>query len=100
MEYNIEHGHGNFGGDMMLNPEQMGWIEGGGEDRSLMAKYLWPRTGSNVLIPYTQIKPERYSSNQLANIQAAMDAYAELTCIRYYILTNFVKNYQNSKLTK
>ena len=90
MEYNIEHGKGNFGGDMMLTEEQMEWIKGGGKDRSLMTSHLWPKTGEYVNIPYTQIKTERWSERELQNIQAAMDAYKENTCIRYYILTKML----------
>ena len=84
MEYNIEHGNGNFGGDMMLTPEQMEWIKGGDIDRALMTTHLWPKTGEYVYIPYTHIKTERWSERELQNIQAGMDAYTDNTCIRYF----------------
>ena len=88
LEYNIEHGKGNFGGDMMLTQEQMEWIKGGGEDRSLMTTHHWPKTGKYVYIPYT--KTGGWNERELENIQAAMDAYRHNTCIRYYILTKIL----------
>ena len=92
LEYNIEHGKGNFGGDMMLTQEQMEWIKGGGEDRSLWRTRHWPKTASdeNVYIPYTKIRTDRCNERELQNIQAAMDAFSDNTCIGYYILTKML----------
>ena len=71
---------------------KMEWIKGGGEDRSLWRTRHWPKTASdeNVYIPYTKIRTDRWNERELQNIQAAMDAYRENTCIRYYILTKML----------
>ena len=82
-EYNIEHGNGNFQGDMMLTPEQMEFMEGGGNERSLSTFSLWPRNdASYVNIPYTLKEIDRWSSTSQNKIQLAIDAFAEHTCIR------------------
>ena len=81
-EYGIEHGNGNFQGDMMLTPEQMELMEGVGNERSLMNKSLWPKTDSVVNIPYTQKETDRWSSTEKYNIQQGLDAFKEHTCIR------------------
>ena len=61
LEYNIEHGKGNYGGDMMLTPEQMEWIKGDGKERSLINNpyYRWPKTGSSVSYTHLTLPTNR-----------------------------------------
>ena len=59
LEYNIEHGKGNYQGDIMLTKEEKELLHRNGEDRSLNLN-LWPRTGSFVNIPY--VIDEKYKA--------------------------------------
>ena len=90
VEYNIEHGNGNDGTDMMLSQEQMDWINGDGSDRALVISN-WPRTGSYVTIPYSKDENNPWGDFENGNIQSAVDAYAEHTCIRYLFFANLVQ---------
>ena len=89
VEYNIEHGNGNVGGDMMLTQEQIDWLEGDGNERSLWPWMNWPKTGSYVVIAYTK-EDDAWSPKENENIQAAIDSYTENTCIRYCIFTKML----------
>ena len=84
LQYNIEHGHGNFQGDMMLTQAQLHMMEGDGPKRAfLLAASRWPRSGLLVNIPYTLDPSNGWSSRELLNIQKAMQEYKRHTCIRY-----------------
>ena len=73
-EYNVEHGHGNEDGDMMLSQEQMEWMKSDGNERALWPWNNWPRTGSYVNIPYTKDEHNPWGSHENGIIQAAIDS--------------------------
>ena len=66
----------------------MDWVNGDGKNRALWPWNNWPRTGSFVNIAYTRDENEPWSSEENQNIQAAIDAYKQNTCIRYCVLPN------------
>jgi hypothetical protein len=78
----------------MLTQEQIEWMNGDGNERSL-AISNWPRTGSYVIIPYTKDENNPWTSRENENIQAAIDSYKVNTCIRYSILA---QNYINTRV--
>jgi len=82
LEYDIENGHGNYQGDMMLTEDQIAFMNGDGEDRSL-AVSNWPRTGEFVNIPYTIDENNNWNAKEWQNIQTAMQEYHDKTCIRF-----------------
>ena len=87
MQWNIEHGNGNYQGDIRLTQEQLDMMMGGGQTRAFsLAVSRWPRSGSFVNIPYTLDANNRWSARELQNIQKAMQEYNKQTCIRYCIL--------------
>ena len=81
LEYDIDNGHGNFQGDMMLTKKQLDFMNGDGQERSL-AVSNWPKTGSVVNIPYTLDANNNWSARELQNIRKAMQEYKDKTCIR------------------
>ena len=79
----LEHGHGNYQGDMVLTPDQQKQILGEGDERALWQyANFWPHDGDVVNIPYI-ITDTTFSSSELAHIARAMEDYETNTCIRY-----------------
>ena len=83
LEYNIEHGNGNYEGDMMLTPDQIKLMKGEVIDRSL-AVSNWPRTGEFVNIPYTIDENNNWNAQEWQNIQTAMQEYHDKTKMLHF----------------
>ena len=81
LQFDIENGHGNCQGDMMLTKDQLDFMNGDGQERSLYVSN-WPKTGSVVNIPYTYDTNNKFSWREKRNIKKAMKQYADKTCIR------------------
>ena len=81
LEYANEHEDG-FEGDIILTAEQAAIIEKGTyeELRSASTRNRWPKSGSNVLIPY--VLSSSYSTSERAGIAKAFKEYESNTCIR------------------
>ena len=82
---------------MMFTQEQIDWMNGDGKNRAFSPWYHWPRTGQSnyINIPYIKDENEPWSSAENLNIQAAIDAFKDNTCIRYCVLAKKLYIYHN-----
>ena len=79
LNYAIEHGHGNYQGDMMLTADQYKQIVLGKRGALSPVNY-WPKTGRYVNIPV--VNTARFSKYEKAHIARAFMEFDKHTCIR------------------